>query len=109
MKGLLLFIGAAVAALVADAAVSSRSYVQRGLAAQYDGINNASQTPSLVIDIDGAETAAELFDTFGNAVGRQMLKGGLNRIAVPVGGYAKLHERALMKQNTKEHLKTPHF
>ena len=54
---------------------------------------NASQTPSLVIDISGAETAAEVFDTFGNAIGRQMLKGGLNRIAVPVGGYAKLIEQ----------------
>ena len=53
---------------------------------------NASQTPSLVIDIGGAETAAEVFDTFGNAIGRQMLKGGLNHIAVPVGGYAKLLE-----------------
>ena len=37
-----LLIGAAVAVLGADAAVSSRSYVQRGLAAQYDGINNVA-------------------------------------------------------------------
>ena len=40
MKKLLLSICSAAVVLGAEAAVSSRSYVQRGLAAQYDGINN---------------------------------------------------------------------
>ena len=42
MKRPLAMIGAAAMAFVVDAAVSSRSYVQRGLAAQYDGINNVA-------------------------------------------------------------------
>jgi len=40
MKRLLTIIGAVGVVFGVEAAVSSRSYVQRGLAAQYDGINN---------------------------------------------------------------------
>ena len=40
MKKLLAMAGSTAIVLAANAAVSSRSYVQRGLAAQYDGINN---------------------------------------------------------------------
>jgi len=51
---------------------------------------NASQEPSLVLDVKGRAEAAEVFDTFGQSKGVRTLAAGLNRIAVPVGGYAKV-------------------
>ena len=51
---------------------------------------NASQVPSLVIDVEGEPSEAEAFDTFGAAAGRIELKNGLNRASVPVGGYLKM-------------------
>jgi alpha-galactosidase len=51
---------------------------------------NASQVPSLVLDVADDQTLADVFDTFGTFVRRQKLEAGLNRISVPVGGYIRM-------------------
>ena len=54
---------------------------------------NASQEPTLVLDIPEAPAFAEAFDTFGKSAGRRMLDKGLNRVAVPLSGYLKISPR----------------
>lgn len=51
---------------------------------------NASQETSLVLDLADASVDAEAFDTFGKSVGFSNLGKGLQRIAVPVGGYLRI-------------------
>jgi alpha-galactosidase len=53
---------------------------------------NASQLPSVVIDVKSEQSASEVFDTFGALAGRCKLKNGLNRVSVPVGGYIKMED-----------------
>ena len=51
---------------------------------------NASQSPSLVLDVKGRAGTVQAFDTFGRSQGSRRIAAGLNRIAVPVGGYLEI-------------------
>ena len=53
---------------------------------------NGAQGDSVVIDFDGTGTA-EIFDTFGEKKGTLPLSGGVQRIAIPQGGYALIRGR----------------
>lgn len=48
---------------------------------------NASQEPSLVLDLGETPMNVEVFDTFGKSVGFRELYKGLQRVEVPLSGY----------------------
>ena len=54
---------------------------------------NASQEPSLVLDLAAAPADAEAFDTFGRSAGFRKVGKGLQRVEVPLSGYLVLRPR----------------